>query len=90
MLWVIIFFVRISNGVTHFSRISGQDVTTFFLAIPWVKCTSLEIPEGVFKKTRLQPLCLSFFLSGISLSKVSLTQTRSTWGIRGVSNRRTW
>ena len=58
---LIIFFVRISNGVTHFRRISGQDVTTFFLAIPWVKFTSLEIPEGVFKKTRPQPLCLSFF-----------------------------
>ena len=36
----------------------GRMLLLFFLEFhaAWVKCTSLKIPEGVFKKTRLQPL----------------------------------
>ena len=51
------FLSEFPSGVTHFSRISGQDVTTFFLGIPCSmgKIHKLEIPEGVFKKTRPQP-----------------------------------
>ena len=58
MGYLFIFFLsEFPRGVTHFSRISGQDFTTFFLAIPWVKFTNLGIPEGVFKKTRPQLPC---------------------------------
>lgn len=78
-LWVIFFFLsEFPRGVTHFSRISGQDLTTFFLAIPWVKFTNLEIPEGVFKNPRPQLpywpnlVCLSlFFLWNISIQSFS-------------------
>ena len=51
---LILFLSEFPRGATHFSRISGQDLTTFFLAIPWVKFTNLEVPERVFKNTRPQ------------------------------------
>ena len=51
--WVNSFFVsEFARGATHFSRISGRDVTSFFLEILWVKLTSLKIPEWVFQNTR--------------------------------------